>query len=992
MIKIKITIVILFISLGSLFAQAFIYNGITSNNNSSRVTDIRNLKILAVMVEFQKDKFNLTQGDGTFGTIYTKDYGNKIIDPLPHDANYFADHLRFAQNYFTKVSNGNLNIEYLVLPNKVTVSKVMRDYSPKENEGFKPLADFSKEVWQLAIGQNPSVDFSQYNLFAIFHAGVGKDISTNNLLGEARDLPSIYFSLDSYKEYFGNSFTGFPTNNGTSITNTMILPETESREEKGIGESTLLELSINGLLVSSIASHLGLPDLFNAENGKSAIGRFGLMDGQSLFAYKGLFPPEPSAWEKVFLGWEDPKVINSTQKSIEVFAKQIAQGSEARIIKVPINSTEYYLIENRQRDANKDGIKITYKVAGVIKSLTLPKDTLSFNNSYTDTINGVVIDIDEFDWAVPGNGILIWHIDEKVIKENLAINKINANNKRRGVDLEEADGIQDIGEEFQTIFGTTVIAEGDEFDFWYSGNKSELYKNEFTPLTKPNTNTNDGANSLIYFSNFSLIANKMTFDLKIGNEKIELVGTNKLNLTSQPIDIKQSNKDNFEYWFLSGSTLNKIDTSLTFQYSQNNFSENNFVSFFVNGKNFLFGTAERKLNTLVDDGTTTYSLEGDFILEHFASAPIVYQKGGDIIKLYVGMQNGRVAVFDFDISNETLVLQTVVDLFNPMMNQVIVNNGNLITVSDKKITNGSKEIIFQDIIKKVVVTKNSNDEEIFVVATKGKKFFVVKDYTIQNEFAVESSDSMSDFSVADISQDGENYILFQSGNKLNAINLEGSIADNFPIKQNSVSKFISYPLVADINEDGTPDIISTSNNGLIFAYSASDGSLLEGFPLSLGENFSGTQSIVKRDNDLLLTSFTANNTFYSWSIKSSGKVFWGNEFGNNQNNAFVESASVDNKITTFFPKERTYNWPNPVYDNQTFIRTYVAEDSKITIRIFDLSGDLVDILEYNATGGFDNEIAWNVNNIQSGAYIAQVEVKSNSGKTDSKVIKIAVVK
>ncbi len=54
-----------------------------------------------------------------------------------------------------------------------------------------------------------------------------------------------------------------------------------------------------------------MPDLFDAETGKSAIGRFGLMDGQSLFAFGGLFPPEPSAWEKVFLGWENPQLVNT---------------------------------------------------------------------------------------------------------------------------------------------------------------------------------------------------------------------------------------------------------------------------------------------------------------------------------------------------------------------------------------------------------------------------------------------------------------------------------------------------------------------------------------------------------------------------------------------------------------------------------------------------------------------------------------------------------
>ncbi len=982
MIKIKISIALIFLSLGSLTAQAFISKKLSAelSTNANAVAEV---KILAVMVEFQKDKFDLTQGNGKFGTIYSKDYGNSIIDPLPHDVNYFSDHLRFAQNYFAKVSNNKLSIEYTVLPNIVTVSKVMRNYSPKEDEDYKPLADFSKEVWQLAVEQNQNVNFSDYNLFAIFHAGVGKDISTNQLLGEAKDLPSIYFSLETYKKYFGDSFTGFAAGNNGTITNTMILPETESREEKGIGESVLLELSINGLLVSSIASHLGLPDLFNSENGKSAIGRFGLMDGQSLFAYKGLFPPEPSAWEKIFLGWENPLVINSTQSNIKVFAKQVANNNESRIIKVPINSTEYYLIENRQRDANKDGIKITYKVAGVIKSLTLPKDTLSFNNVDVDTINGVVVDVDEFDWAVPGSGILIWHIDDKVINENLASNKINADKNRRGVDLEEADGIQDIGEEFNTIFGTTIIAEGDKFDFWYKGNPSEFYKNKFDATTKPNTKTNDGANSLISFSNFSDISNTMTFDLKIGNEKLKLLSSNKLNLTSKIMGIKHTN-NNSDFWILSNSNLYRIDSSNAISSSNQNFADSNFVLIEENNKKYLFGVKGRYLNSL---GI------GAIDLGKYSNAPIVYKKNGNNVKLYIGLYDGTIAVYSFDTNTEDKpVLVETVDMKNPMISQVIFSGNNLYAISSKKISSRTKSVTLDKEIKKTILTKDSNGKDLIIALSKGNTFYVVKDFSVLYEFNIAADLIIDDFSLADIKQDGDNYILFYLGNKLNAVNLQGNMADNFPVEEKSISSFISYPLVADVNEDGYPDIISTSGDGLIFCYSGNKGELLQGFPLALGGTFSGTQTLVKREDDILLTSFTKDKTFFTWSLSSKGKVIWGNELGNNNNNAFVESSTGKEIITTFFPENRTYNWPNPVYDNQTYIRTFVSEDAKVTVRIFDLAGDMVKTLEFDAIGGMDNEIVWDVTNIQSGAYIAQVQVKSNYGKAASKIIKIAVVK
>jgi len=57
-----------------------------------------------------------------------------------------------------------------------------------------------------------------------------------------------------------------------------------------------------------------------------------------------------------------------------------------------------------------------------------------------------------------------------------------------------------------------------------------------------------------------------------------------------------------------------------------------------------------------------------------------------------------------------------------------------------------------------------------------------------------------------------------------------------------------------------------------------------------------------------------------------------------------------------------------------------------------LAGDFVDELNSNAAGGFDNEIIWNVDDIQSGVYLARVEATAASGKKENNIIKIAVVK
>ena len=501
----------------NLFSQN--YTGVL-NPNPERLLAPNSVNILAVMVEFPEDKDDATFGNGKFGSIYSQDYGSSILDPLPHDINYFSDHLSFAADYFSKVSGGKCTVSFDILDSVLTVSKPMRQYSPGNNsDDFTPLAEFAQEVWQMADVSNTGWNFSKYNLFVIFHAGVGREFALPGSIGNERDLPSIYMNEKSLTKSFGSDFDGFPVMNGAfNIQNSLILPETESREQKSLGETSLVELTTNGLIVASIGSFLGLPDLFNTETGRSAIGRFGLMDPQSFFAYRGLFPPEPSAWEKIFLGWIEPILLSpGGQYLTTLTAYAGAVGNDISVVKIPINSTEYFLVENRKRDALKNGSLPVLSNNGSLKQYTFDNDVDGYQSFAVDSIDGVLVGLDEYDWALPGFelndkegdpfediGLLIWHIDESIINAKLASNSINNDPDRKGVALLEADGIQEVGEVFETLFGTE-IAEGSKEDTWYQGNPAKRYKNKLTAETLPSSNSNTGAYSYISIENISSI-------------------------------------------------------------------------------------------------------------------------------------------------------------------------------------------------------------------------------------------------------------------------------------------------------------------------------------------------------------------------------------------------------------------------------------------------------------------------------------------------------
>ena len=86
-------LLILILCLGSLSAQTFKTSLLGPTSISKNLAASDTLKILAVMVNFAEDKDGATVGNGKFGSIYTEDYGTSILDPLPHNDEYFKSHI-----------------------------------------------------------------------------------------------------------------------------------------------------------------------------------------------------------------------------------------------------------------------------------------------------------------------------------------------------------------------------------------------------------------------------------------------------------------------------------------------------------------------------------------------------------------------------------------------------------------------------------------------------------------------------------------------------------------------------------------------------------------------------------------------------------------------------------------------------------------------------------------------------------------------------------
>jgi hypothetical protein len=979
--------------------------------------------LLAVMVQFQQDADSRTTGDGRFELFA----GNpdSVIDAPPHDHSYFQNHLKFLENYFAKVSDGKLTIKTDVLDQVITLSKQMQAYTPQQTGDNTPLAMLVDESWRQVDSLVPSTDFSRYQSFVIFHAGVGHDVDLAQILGydpTPFDIPSIYLGLPALQGVFGPNYLGVPVNRGrTLIGNSMLIPESENRLLQGAGGPALIELSINGLLCASFGSFLGLPDLFDTKSGRTGIGRFGLMDGQSIFSFNGLFPPEPSAWEKISLGWVTPVVVSPGTSALTARAVGFHDGMPSTIYKVPINAKEYFLVENRNRDPGQNGQRVRSIVAGRLVEKQFARDTTTFNATDTQAIRGVVIDVDDCDWSLPGGvdqkgifydgGILIWHIDENVIDANYATNTVNADPSHRGVDLDEADGSQDIGQVYDITQAGSGSENGTALDFWYQGNASPVYRNSFTPTTHPNSLSYSLADSHVYITDFSARGPTMTFKVQLGDDiVVPLKGFPKFLGGSGPIGAPIAQRagcpaicNNFFVcaggklygYRLNGTSLTADSTGLfatagaTFQPALP-YLCSPVIGFLgdvvgVSDSSVMIWFARDADNDGRADLLSAHSVG------HRITTPPVLFLDVSHLSIAVGDADGRVSI----VTQDSLK-RFVVSLSHPVIS-VLYSAGSWIGVAEDRAATLDGKV--WDLKGERAVQAASGDidgdgiPEIVVFSENNNVFVLSQTSTEVRSLSTSlPAGNPSPMAIGDVNGDGKKEIVFSIGSKIYALNNSGYPIDYFPIELPASAGLASGVVLARLGTDNTLSLFVGTSAGLIFGYDAR-GRVLPGFPLAAGGPIAVSPALFEETEYLGISAATTNGYLYAWSLLQPAKtIIWRNTFGDPFHSGYEGSTSTGQPISTeFFPADRVYNWPNPAYGGSTQIRYFLKTNADVKVKIFDLAGDKVAEFAGPGVGGIDNEVSWDVSKVQSGVYIAHIEA-GGSGGHGVALVKIAVVK
>lgn len=85
------------------------------------------------------------------------------------------------------------------------------------------------------------------------------------------------------------------------------------------------------------------------------------------------------------------------------------------------------------------------------------------------------------------------------------------------------------------------------------------------------------------------------------------------------------------------------------------------------------------------------------------------------------------------------------------------------------------------------------------------------------------------------------------------------------------------------------------------------------------------------------------------------------------------------------------NYPNP-FNNSTVIKYSVPQNSKVSIRVFDVTGREVESLLSNEMQSGDQQVNFSSTNLASGMYVYQMVSTDNAGLTNIQSKKLMVLK
>ncbi|MBN2607728.1 MAG: M6 family metalloprotease domain-containing protein [Candidatus Fermentibacteraceae bacterium] len=883
------------------------------------------MNVCMIRVQFLEDFTELTSGNGRM---------DLDADP-PHDRVYFRTIADDVSSYYEDVSGGELVLEIDIYPSELdgcyTADHQMMHYGDDAYyvEGSCLL------LHDAVLLADQDIDFSQYDAVIVIHAGSGQeaDIYRNS----PGDIGSIFLTLSDLTYYLpgaGQGYRGIPTNDGVYVAEGMIVPEQESQDGFGLG--------VLGTIVHEFGHQLGLPDLYDTYTGNVGVGGWDLM-GYGQWMMSGYWPSAPGAWCRIFLGWDSPKEVDSGTFTL---------APDDSILMVPLNGTEYLLIENRQRDPDGDGM----------------------------------CGVDEHDFGLAGSGVLIWHIDQTRLGDYVGANIVNVDPDHKGVDLEEADGIQDFDYSLPDIYGY----EGSEFDPWFPSG----YAWEFSPSSEPSSDASWGGRTFVTVEVLDDPGNQM--------------------------DVKVTRSTVCQGWPVHAGPLGYGPV--------------------------LWEDADGMDDRLVVTTSTGIALaygidgEGPQSMGLGITAPPVAGSlsGGDQLLLVCG-NDGRVHLRDLEWNEPG---GWPVTLPGGVMGvQALISSGlGIVAVAD----NDQRIHMFDESGEKVNgwpvqvqapvtglavypdgerpgLAATTSDGRVHLWRLDGRK--------AEGWPAAPGEENISIPMAADIDRDGDIDLVAASGECIYAFDGSGELLPGFPAMLPSPP--LSSPCLADPDDDGRLETVILTWDGI--AAVGASGATLEDWPAHLeqdslvasyssgrsGVGGSGFAMVTMDDGRVCLFDGTggqsgifpvsvgdrpvgrpviwdpqgtgewraaaagSNGTVYCWNTGFQPQGWFTGRDQSGSNCWWSQDLPPLQTSGSVLEQGSFYVYPNPVRTGSGVIRFRPGHDCTWEIRVFNMGGDLVTMMSGSAPGGSAWEETWDTEDLAPGVYFVSLGISSPEGSTEA---------
>lgn len=399
-----------------------------------------------VVISYQPEQFGYDQPaqrsgkiTGTFNALcILVDFSdnNSSTVSFDFDTLIYANQPGSVHDYYSEISYTQLDLITINLPSDLGWKRAPQTYAYYVDNNYgtdSPYPNNSRKLCEDLVDLvDAAVDFSQYD-----NDGNGYvDVVMISHAGPGAEYTGNPNDIWSHKWSITPRML-----DGVYIYNYAIMPEYWNTP----GDMTI------GVYCHELGHGFGLPDLYDIDNSSYGIGRWSLMASGSWNGSRGSSPAHMDAWCKTEVGWVSPTNISSNATNVAISNVETNQ-TVFRLWTSGSIGSEYFLIENRQQIG--------------------------------------------YDAALPGSGLLIWHIDESVGNN---MNEWYPGHEAFGnftVALEQADNL------FQLEQNISNGNSGDPFP-------GSTNNNSFGPVTSPNSDSYASSNSFVSISNISASAATM---------------------------------------------------------------------------------------------------------------------------------------------------------------------------------------------------------------------------------------------------------------------------------------------------------------------------------------------------------------------------------------------------------------------------------------------------------------------------------------------------